>query len=87
MLNSCIQESRALARFLFLLQLRAHPRNAPPHESQAVVHIQPRDSLGPAERFLHRALMLTTEAMIAEIPEKKQAPAPGGGHGGPEMDY
>src|ERR1700689_2763546 len=32
------------------------------------------------------ALMLTTEAMIAEFPEKKQAPAPGG-HGGPEMDY
>jgi chaperonin GroEL len=33
------------------------------------------------------ALMLTTEAMIAEIPEKKsQAPMPGGGHG-PEMDY
>ncbi len=32
------------------------------------------------------ALMLTTEAMIAEIPEKKPAPAPGGGHG-PEMDY
>ncbi len=32
------------------------------------------------------ALMLTTEAMIAEIPEKKQAPMPGG-HGGPEMDY
>ncbi len=32
------------------------------------------------------ALMLTTEAMIAEIPEKKSAPAPGG-HGGPEMDY
>jgi len=32
------------------------------------------------------ALMLTTEAMIAEIPEKKAAPAPGG-HGGPEMDY
>jgi chaperonin GroEL len=34
------------------------------------------------------ALMLTTEAMIAEIPEKKQAPAggPGGGHG-PEMEY
>ncbi len=32
------------------------------------------------------ALMLTTEAMIAEIPEKKPAPAPGG-HGGPEMDY
>src|SRR6202167_2292512 len=31
-------------------------------------------------------LMLTTEAMIAEIPEKKSAPAPGG-HGGPEMDY
>ncbi len=30
-------------------------------------------------------LMLTTEAMIAEIPEKKAAPAPGG-HG-PEMDY
>jgi len=35
------------------------------------------------------ALMLTTEAMIAEIPEKKSAaPAGGhGGHGGPEMDY
>jgi chaperonin GroEL len=33
------------------------------------------------------ALMLTTEAMIAEIPEKKSpAPMPGGGHG-PEMDY
>ena len=32
-------------------------------------------------------LMLTTEAMICEIPEKKQAPA-GGGRGGPEgMDY
>jgi len=32
------------------------------------------------------SLMLTTEAMIAEIPEKKPAPGPGGGHG-PEMDY
>ena len=32
------------------------------------------------------ALMLTTEAMIAEIPEKKAAPAPGGEHG-PGMDY
>ena len=34
------------------------------------------------------SLMLTTEAMIAEIPEKKQAagPGPGGPHG-PEMDY
>jgi chaperonin GroEL len=32
------------------------------------------------------SLMLTTEAMIAEIPEKKPAPAPGGPHG-PEMDY
>jgi len=32
------------------------------------------------------ALMLTTEAMICEIPEKKPAPMPGGGHG-PEMDY
>ena len=32
-------------------------------------------------------LMLTTEAMICEIPEKKAAPAPGGGHGGPDMDY
>jgi chaperonin GroEL len=32
-------------------------------------------------------LMLTTEAMICDIPEKKPAPAPGG-HGGPgEMDY
>src|ERR1700689_1620611 len=32
------------------------------------------------------ALMLTTEAMIAEIPEKKAAPMPGGEHG-PGMDY
>ncbi|HUO30171.1 MAG TPA: chaperonin GroEL [Bryobacteraceae bacterium] len=33
------------------------------------------------------SLMLTTEAMVAEIPEKK-APMPGpGGHGGPDMDY
>jgi chaperonin GroEL len=33
------------------------------------------------------SLMLTTEAMVAEIPEKKPAPAgPPGGHGG-EMDY
>jgi chaperonin GroEL len=31
------------------------------------------------------SLMLTTEAMVADIPEKK-APMPGGGHG-PEMDY
>ncbi len=33
------------------------------------------------------SLMLTTEAMVAEIPEKKSAPAPGGPHGGPDMDY
>ncbi len=33
------------------------------------------------------ALMLTTEAMVAEIPEKKSAPAPGGGGHGPDMDY
>jgi len=32
------------------------------------------------------SLMLTTECMIAEIPEKKPAPAGPGGHG-PEMDY
>ena len=33
-------------------------------------------------------LMLTTEAMICDIPEKKSAPAGPGGHGGPEgMDY
>jgi len=32
------------------------------------------------------SLMLTTEAMICEIPEKKPAPAPGGEHG-PGMDY
>jgi chaperonin GroEL len=32
------------------------------------------------------SLMLTTEAMIAEIPEKKAAPPGPGGHG-PEMDY
>jgi chaperonin GroEL len=33
------------------------------------------------------ALMLTTEAMIAEIPEKKPAPMPGGEHGPGAMDY
>jgi len=35
------------------------------------------------------ALMLTTEAMVCEIPEKKQPAMPGGpgGHGGPDMDY
>jgi chaperonin GroEL len=32
------------------------------------------------------SLMLTTEAMVAEIPEKKPAPDGPGGHG-PEMDY
>jgi chaperonin GroEL len=33
------------------------------------------------------ALMLTTEAMICEIPEKKAAASPAPGHGGPDMDY
>jgi chaperonin GroEL len=33
------------------------------------------------------SLMLTTEARIAEIPEKKPAPAGGPGGHGPEMDY
>jgi chaperonin GroEL len=33
------------------------------------------------------SLMLTTDAMIAEIPEKKPAPAGGPGGHGPEMDY
>jgi len=33
------------------------------------------------------SLMLTTEAMVAEIPEKKSAPAGPGGHGGSDMDY
>jgi chaperonin GroEL len=33
------------------------------------------------------ALMLTTEAMVAEIPEKKQMGGPGGPGGHPEMDY
>ncbi len=33
------------------------------------------------------ALMLTTEAMICEIPEKKQAPQGGGEHGPGGMDY
>jgi chaperonin GroEL len=33
------------------------------------------------------SLMLTTEALIAEIPEKKSAPAGGPGGHGPEMDY
>ena len=32
-------------------------------------------------------LMLTTEAMICEIPEKKQSGPPQGGGHGPEMDY
>ena len=32
------------------------------------------------------SLMLTTEAMIAEIPEKKSSAPAGPGHG-PEMDY
>ena len=32
-------------------------------------------------------LMLTTEAMICEIPEKKAAPMPGGDHGPGGMDY
>ncbi len=32
------------------------------------------------------ALMLTTEALVAEIPEKKSSSAPPGGHG-PDMDY
>jgi chaperonin GroEL len=33
------------------------------------------------------SLMLTTEAMVAEIPEKKPAPGPGGPHGPEGMDY
>jgi chaperonin GroEL len=33
------------------------------------------------------ALMLTTEAMICEIPEKKPAPPAGGGHGPEGMEY
>ncbi len=33
------------------------------------------------------SLMLTTEAMVAEIPEKKAAPGGGPGGHGPEMDY
>jgi chaperonin GroEL len=32
------------------------------------------------------SLMLTTEALIAEIPEKKEAPMGGGGHGGGGME-
>ena len=32
-------------------------------------------------------LMLTTEALVCEIPEKKPAMPMGGGHGGPDMDY
>jgi chaperonin GroEL len=31
------------------------------------------------------SLMLTTEALVSEIPEKKEAPMPGGGHGGGGM--
>jgi chaperonin GroEL len=33
------------------------------------------------------ALMLTTEALVAEIPEKKREPMPGGHGHGPDMDY
>ena len=33
------------------------------------------------------ALMLTTEAMICEIPEKKSAAPQGGGHGPEGMEY
>ena len=32
------------------------------------------------------SLMLTTEALVAEIPEKKEAPMGGGGHGGGGME-
>jgi chaperonin GroEL len=32
-------------------------------------------------------LLLTTEAMISEIPEKKEAPAPGGHGGGMDGMY
>jgi hypothetical protein len=31
-------------------------------------------------------LVLTIEALVAEIPEKKDAPMPGGGHDGGGMD-
>jgi chaperonin GroEL len=31
--------------------------------------------------------MLTTEAMVSEIPEKKPAAGPGPGGHGPDMDY
>lgn len=34
------------------------------------------------------ALMLTTECMVSEIPEKEKRPAPGGGYeGGMDEDY
>jgi hypothetical protein len=36
---------------------------------------------------LTAGLMLTAEAMACDIPEKKTAPAPGGGHGPEGMDY
>jgi chaperonin GroEL len=32
------------------------------------------------------SLMLTTEALVAEIPEEKKAPMGGGGHGGGGME-
>jgi chaperonin GroEL len=32
-------------------------------------------------------LLLTTEAVVTELPEKEKAPAPAGGHGGGGMDY
>ena len=48
---------------------------------------RPRSSAPRCRTPLGRGLMLTTEAMVSEIPEKK-APMPmGGGHGGPDMDY
>ena len=44
------------------------------------------NAVGSAERLADFIVDATTEAMIAEILEKKSAPVLGGGHG-PEMDY
>jgi hypothetical protein len=32
-------------------------------------------------------MVLTTETLVTDIPEKKEAVAGGHGHGGPDMDF
>jgi hypothetical protein len=40
------------------------------------------DPHGAAERRLHRGLLLTTESVVVEKPEKEKAGGPAGGMGG-----